>query len=292
MTQKFDYSRFTDWLQDEGKSEKTLSAYESDLGIFIAFFEELCGEAFAPELVTGQDLRKFQEESRNVSPATWNRRLVSLRLYFRFCKQIKLIRFDPMERAGLHRRKQQKAAPKGLNRTDFARLMRTVEQDLNTARTDNQRRLAVRNRAMFGVLAYGALRVSEACELRRSDLLLGQRKGKIVVAHGKGDKQGDVCIGREGRLMMRDWLEIHQDENVFDGLSTRQVERWLADVGQRAGVYVTPHMLRHTAIRRVLVSSGFDLALTQQFARHERGDQTMLYALPQEDEIALAVENL
>lgn len=286
----FDLAPFEAWLSEKGRSEKTLSAYVSDLGVFAAFFEELCGEGFSSELVTSADLRKFQAHSQDSSPATWNRRLVSLNLFFRFCMETKLITFNPMERAGLRHRKQQKAAPRGLNRNDFARLMRTVEQDLNAAKTDNQRRLAIRNRALFGALAYGALRVSEACELRRTNLLLGERKGTIRVEHGKGDKRGDVALGREGRLMMQDWLEIHQEEDVFEGISTRQVERWLADVGQRAGVYVTPHMLRHTAIRRVFVSSGFDLALTQQFARHERGEQTQRYALPQEDEIAQVVE--
>ena len=289
----FDLSSFAEWLLEEGRSQKTIQAYQSDLGIFIAFFAEICAEAFSPELVTAQDLRKFREHSRELKSATWNRRLISLRLYFRFCKEKKLIRFNPMDRAGLHRREKQKAAPKSLSRNDFARLARVIDQDLNTARTENQRRLALRNRAMFGVMAYGALRVGEVHELRASHLLLSDRKGKIHVAHGKRDKEGDVNLGREGRIMINDWLEIHEDDaDLFDGVSVRQVQRWLAEVGQRAGVHVTPHMLRHTAIRNVMVASGFDLALTQQFARHSRGDQTLRYALPQEEEIERVVENL
>jgi len=289
---RLDLSPFVEWLMEDGCSAKTVSAYASDMRIFAGFFEETCGEAFSPELVTAQDLRKFQEHSRDQKSATWNRRLVSLRLYFRFCKEKKLIRFNPMDRAGLHRREKQKEAPRSLNRNDFARLARVIDQDLNAARTENQRKLALRNRAMFGVMAYGALRVGEVHELRASHLLLSDRKGKIHVSHGKGDKEGDVNLGREGRIMINDWLEIHEDDDLFDGVCVRQVQRWLADVGQRAGVHVTPHMLRHTAIRNVMVASGFDLALTQQFARHSRGEQTMRYALPQEEEIERVVENL
>jgi len=296
----YDLSSFADWLLINGKnggshSPKSIKAYCSDLRGFIQWFLEHTGQEFAPELVTSQDLRAyahFSNEIQHVKAATWNRRFNALCWFFKFALQEGLIKFNPFDKAGLRTRSIQEAPPKSLNKSDYARVLRVVEQSINTARTGNQRRMAIRNRAMFALMACAGVRVGELCALRPSNLLLSDRKGHVAVEHGKGDKEGDVALGREARLAISDWLQINPDEILFDGLTSRQVERIVADFGQRAGVQLTPHMLRHTFVYRALEISGGNLALVKDLARHNRIDQTARYAKPHREDLEAAVENL
>jgi integrase/recombinase XerC len=295
----FDLSSFAEWLLINGKrgghSQKSIAAYCSDLRGFMQWFNGHTGQSFAPELVIPQDLRAydhFSNEIQHVRAATWNRRFNALAAFFQFATQEGLIVSNPFNKSGLRTRSVQEAPPKSLNKSDYARVLRVVEQSVNVSRTGNQRRMAIRNRAMFALLVYAGVRVGELCELRPANLLLSDRKGHVAVEHGKGDKEGDVPLAREARLAIADWLQINPDEVLFDGLTSRQVQRIIADYGQRAGVQLTPHMLRHTFVYRALEMSGGNLALVKDLARHNRIDQTARYAKPHREDLEAAVENL
>jgi len=286
---------FKDYLEEKGNSEKTIKAYCSDIRGFVRFFEIHSRQEFAPELVIPKDLRAYDVESnqvKRVKASTWNRRFNALAVFFQFAFEKKLIFSNPFDKAGLKPRKKQKEAPKSLCKNDFARVERLVEQQVNTARTSNQRRLAIRNRAMFALMSDAGLRVGELCELRASDLLLSDRKGRVDVEHGKGDKEGSVPLSREARLAVGEWLELVGDGLLFDGITERQVQRWCHEIGELAGVVMTPHTLRHTFVYRVLEITGGNLSMAKELARHNRVEQTARYALPHEEDKQRAVENL
>lgn len=295
----FDLSSFAEWLLINGKrgghSKKSIKAYCSDLHGFIQWFPVHTGQQFAPELVIAPDLRAydhFSNEIQHVRAATWNRRFAALAAFFQFATQQKLIISNPFDKSGLRTRSIQEAPPKSLNKSDYARVLRVVEQSINLARTGNQRRMAIRNRAMFALMNYAGVRVGELCALRPANLLLSDRKGRVDIEHGKGNKEADVPLAREARLAVSEWLQINSDEVLFDGLTERQVQRIIADIGQRAGVKLTPHVLRHTFVYRTLEITGGNLVMTQELARHNRADQTAHYAKPHQEDKERAVENL
>jgi integrase len=297
-------STFRAWLQVHGKkcqghAEKSIASAISDLHVLIRFFEKFTGESFSPDKVISRDLRAFENASNfgydgdaPVAPATWNRRFNSLKLFFECMMDEGVISSNVFEMAGLRERRKQEESPRSLSRPDYARVCRAVEQTVNMAHTDTQRRLAIRDRAMFALMANAALRVGELCALRRSHLLLSDRKGVVKVWHGKGDKDGEVCLSREARYMVSDWLKINDQDLLFDGITERQVQRYCEKISKLSGVKFTPHVLRHTAIRNVWISTDGDQAITKTFARHSNVQQTLRYAMPHQEDMQRAVENL
>lgn len=280
-----------------GRSIKTREAFNSAIRVFVRFFEKHSGETFSPELVIARDLRAFASYSNEgygsekpVAPATWNLRFNALSAFFAFLMAEGLVEFNQFERSGLHERKKQEEAPRSLPKSDYAKVLRAVEQDVMMAKTEKQKRDALRNRAMFYVMAGGALRLGELCALAPHNLLLSDRKGAVMIEHGKGDKAGKVPLAREARLAVADWLAVNDGPLLFDGISKRQVQRYCQRISELSGVKFTPHTLRHTAIRSVWVSSGGDASLTMSFARHKNVGQTMRYAMPQQEDIERAVE--
>jgi site-specific recombinase XerD len=289
---------FASWLANNGKNgqghaEKSISAHISDLRVFIRWFEDHNRDEFSPVKITSIDLRAFAEESMmNSSAATWNRRRASLALFCEFCMNKGLIVFSPFQ--GIPRMAIPARTPKSLNKNDKHAFLRTVETAVNSAKTDRQRFLAVRNRAFISLLIYAGVRVGEVCELRRKDLLLTDRKGEILIRDGKGHKQETIPLGREGRIAVSQWLNLSPaGEYVFGDLTPRQIERIVKELGQQAGLdrVVTPHSCRHTFVYNVLAET-HNLPLAQKLARHARIQTTAGYAAPHDDDCAAAVENL
>lgn len=289
--------QFSTWLANNGKyghghSQKSISAYLSDLHGFIKWFESFTWQKFAPELVISKDLHAYFDHStqiERVAAATWNRRRISLALFCQFAVAEKLVEYNPFQ--GVPIKEKQQSAPLSLNKSDYLALLRQVERAANTANTDHQRRLAIRNRAMISLMVYAGLRVGELCALHTSDLLLSDRKGEVRVMDGKGNKSGTVPLGREARMAVAEWLKIFGGEMLFDGITERQVQRVVAEIGGLAGLEIHPHMLRHTFVYNALQQSG-NLVIAQQLARHNRIDQTARYAMPHRDDLERAVENL
>lgn len=289
--------QFSAWLaahgkQDHGHSAKSISAYLSDIRVFSRWFEEHARQDFSPELITSQDLRvyfTYSTQEERVSASTWNRRRISLALFCQFALAEGLVAYNPFQ--GIDTKEKQKCAPKSLNKTDYLALIRRSEQAVNTAQSEHQRRLAIRNRAMISLMFYAGLRVGELCALRISDLQISERKGEVEIINGKGNKDGSVPLGREARIAVSEWLKISAGEFVFSGITERQVQRIVAELGKQAGLQIHPHMLRHTFVYNVLQQTG-NLVIAQQLARHSRIEQTARYAMPHQDDLMRAVENL
>ncbi len=289
---------FSTWLEEtgnrgHGRSEKTIRAYISDLRLFVAWFKDHTGQPFAPELITSQDLRAyftFSTQQERVAATTWNRRRISLAAFCDYAHTTGLTVYNPFQ--GVPVKEKQKAAPLSLNKSDYSKQMRLVEQAVNTAKTDKQRRLAIRNRAMIGLMIYAGLRVGELCALRRSDLLLTERKGLVKIVDGKRHKEAFVPLGREARIAIAEWLKICQDDRIFS-VTERQAQRMVKEFGKAAGLNnLHPHVLRHTFVYNVLQQSGGNLALAKELARHSRIDQTAWYAMPHQEDLMRVVENL
>ncbi|PKN97973.1 MAG: hypothetical protein CVU42_13705 [Chloroflexi bacterium HGW-Chloroflexi-4] len=291
----YDLDLFSDYLEEKGNSEKTIETYCSQIRGFIHFFSDTTGQAFAPEMVIPKDLRSYQHESNQVEhckAATWNLRFNALAAFFKFASEKKLVYVNPFEKAGLELRKKQKEAPRSLDRNDFARVERAIELRVNVSKTETQRRRAIRDRAMFSLLAYAGLRVGELVELRPSNLLMGERKGRVDIEHGKGNKEGSVPLAREARVAISEWLALNGDGELFDGITERQVQHFCEEISAISGVKFTPHTLRHTFVYRVLAATGGNLSMAKELARHNRLEQTQRYGLPHEEDKQRAVENL
>lgn len=292
---------FQRWLELDGRTEKTVSAYLSDLGRYAAWFEAVNGQAFEPGLVTSIDLRAYREHSlkdEQVKPATWNRRRISLAKFCQWGRAAGFLSYDPFQ--GVAEAEEDELSPRWLEASEYSRVMRQVERDVNGAKTAFGTNQALRDQAIVALMAYAGLRVSELVALDVRDLELTPRKGRVIVRLGKGQKRREIPLGAEARRSVAAWLSVRGEcsgsEPVFTGkgtdrLTSRQVERIVKEVGRLAGVDLSPHPLRHTFAKR-MVDKGTPLTIVQDLLGHSRLDTTRRYILPGWADKENAVERL
>lgn len=278
----------------QGKSKNTLDAYLSDLKAFVEWFLLTNGEAFRPELLNNFDLRAFRTaslEAYRVSPATWNRRRASLRVFCEWSRVQGWVSYDVMD--GVLGVEAEELAPHWLEKNEFARLMRQLEINLNAANTQGRRDRAVRDAALVAVMVFGGLRESEAAALLAMDVTLSERAGKLSVRLSKGEKSREVPLNSEARRWLGAWLAILKPENgvtpVFE-ISTRMIQDRVADLGKEAGISeLTPHRLRHTCAKR-MIDGGAQLTAVQKILGHAKLETTARYTMAGWEDLESAVE--
>lgn len=290
---------FRSYLQGKAKSERTIAAYTADVRSFASWFERENRQAFAVELLTSFDLqayRRFSLEEEQVSPATWNRRRVSLIVLASWAREIGAISYDPT--ADLKAKETVQAAPRWLTAKEFGQFMRAVERSVNAAKTETARRQALRDQALVALMVYAGLREGEVCSLTTTDLELSERKGRVLVRRGKGDKQRSVPLNEAARRALRAWLDVHTATvgPLFIGksgsvLETRGVQRRVAELGRLAGVDVTPHQLRHTFAKRCLDKGG-QLTEVRDLLGHARLETTARYVKPGWEDLVSTVDRI
>ena len=293
---------FRDFLESQGRAQNTVQAYCRDLQVYARWYEATNKEPFSPGKLVAPDLREWRNHSINVekvNPATWNRRRISLIVFANWCIQEVFIQGDPLQ--GVNPMAIVELPPYWLNPDEFRRVRRHMDIAINTANTELQRNTAIRDRAINSLMLYAGLRVSEVVNLHQIDLLLREKSGHVNVRCGKGDKSAlEIPLGKEARLALQAWLDIHQQEDdlLFEGLSARQIQRSVSDLGVAAKLDapLTPHRFRHTYIRRLSVDDegkpvnpGSWVAF---LARHSTRRTTERYYQASRDDHQRMVENM
>ncbi|ASJ11038.1 recombinase XerC [Thermococcus sp. P6] len=189
----------------------------------------------------------------------------ALRSYFRFEG------YDD-EAEKLKPPKAPKSLPKALTKKETKKLLSVIPETKK------------RDRLIF-LLLYGAgLRVSELCNLKRSDVDF--ERSLIVVRGGKGAKDRVVPVSEVLMEAIKSYLGTRDDSSEYlivedrrrrkDGISPKTVWYLLRKYGERAGVRVTPHMLRHSFATHML-ENGVDIRVIQEFLGHSNLSTTQVY---------------
>ena len=288
-TQASLFRTFEDYLRSQDRADKTIRSYLTDLQLFAEWLSETRGEVFAPKSVTPTDLREYRSYLLNVkrqSPATINRRLVTLRIFSRWSVQQQFMLSDPT--IGIKAVKEVPQAPRWLDRKEQYALRRAAERDGDT-----------RNLAIILLLLNTGLRVSEVAGLKLSDITLSERKGEVMV-RGKGTKVRTVPLNADVRRALREYLAKRPQANhdaVFvnqkgEPLGRLGIEYQVATLGRLAGLeHVTPHMLRHSFAKN-LVDQSISLDQVAALLGHRSLTTTARYTLPSQQDLARAVETL
>lgn len=295
----------TDWrgefisaLEAQGCSRGTLRSYLQDVASFERWFEATNGQPFSPELITGVDLRAFREfQVRSVAPATWNRRRSTLRKLCEWAISSGALPYDPFQ--GVERMEQSEPAPRWLSDAEYHRLVRQMELAVNGATTDHWRWQAVRDQAIVTLMLHAGLREAEVCALDWDDVTISERKGRVIVRRGKGDKRREIPLNVEARRAIRLWREISDGAGaMFVGkgggrISTRLVQNRVKVLRTAAGLgdEATPHALRHTFAKRLL-DGGAPLTVVSKLLGHSRLETTARYVQPGWDDFEQGVEKL
>jgi integrase len=156
------------------------------------------------------------------------------------------------------------------------------EARLSQAKGSHQVRDALLDRALFYLFWQSGLRLAEVEELRLEDLDLAGRK--LSVRNGKGLKDRTVYLTDTtvqalcAYLAMRgvgssDHVFLYRNQAIKKDLTHSRLKA----AGERVGVKVYPHRLRHTTATQLL-NAGCPVTSIQKFLGHKKLNTTMIYA--------------
>lgn len=274
---------------ERGLSANTLSAYATDLRLFVAFLEARCGiERFA--LVTREHIAAFLEDQRlqGMRATTRARRLIAVKVLFGFlCAEGSVPSDVTAVMASPGKGRQ---LPRTLSESEVARLLRSVAGD--TA-------YEVRDRCMLELFYACGLRVSEVTALRVADVRLEEG---VVRCVGKGDRQRVIPMGAEAGRWLRRYLEEARPR-FTRGRGAPEASLFLTQQGKpftRQGVFVmlvkraraaqigsalSPHVLRHCFASHLL-SRGAQIRAIQEMLGHADIATTQVYTHVDEGHVA------
>lgn len=250
-------AEFETYLDLEGKSPNTVRMYSYYIRRYLEWGGKLNSRSALRFLAR---LRKEGYSNKSL-----NLVVQALRSYFRF-------EGAEEEAEKLKPPKVPRSLPKALTREEVRKLLSVIPP---TRRRD---RLIV-------LLLYGAgLRVSELCNLKKRDVDL--ENGLIIVRGGKGAKDRVVPIPGFLSAEVESYLQTRSDSSEYllveerrkdkDRLSPKTVWYLLRKYGERAGVEVTPHRLRHSFATHML-ESGVDIRAIQELLGHSNLSTTQIY---------------
>ena len=183
---------------ERGLSRNTLEAYRTDLQQFGVWLDENGHSAlevahtqlteFIGQLGTGE-----RGKGKAVAPATVQRKVACLRSFYRHLRREEILDHDPT--AELRAPPSAHKLPQVLSRAQVKRL-------LEAPRGTEPR--ALRDRALLELMYACGLRASEAIGLEVADVDL---EDGVLRAHGKGNKERVVPVGREAVSAVRTYVE-------------------------------------------------------------------------------------
>ncbi len=285
------------WLEDRDRGNRTVQAYRGDLSQFRIWFEARNGEVWDASRVTSLDVREWRRGLLEVcSPATVNRKLSALSSFFRWGVEDGLLVGSPM--VCIEHVKQQRSAPRWLERAEQRRVVRALEIAVQGAQSERARWRALRDRAMVMLMLHAGLRVAEVAGARMTSLVLRSRSGVLTI-EGKGGKWRTVPLNASVRKALRSWLDVRSGEGdaIFEsqkglGIDAASVWRRVHRIGEQAGVEgLTPHRFRHS-FAKGLVDAGVGLPTVAELLGHSRLQTTMIYTRPGARDLADAVERV
>lgn len=272
---------FIDYLKFERNySPRTLKNYEDDLKAFKKFFKDL-DTTLEWDTLDADVVRDWMVSMMDAGQAATsvNRRLSSLRTFYRFLLKRKMVKNDPVR--GIQGPKKKKPLPVFVRESEMDRLL-----DGNYFRDDFEGK---RDRLIIDMFYSTGMRLSELTGLDVGDVDLMTGSVKVT---GKRNKQRLIPFGEELKRMLEEYLGERQNlEKSVSGISLalfvdkkggrlQNIQVWrlvryylgmVSTVSKRS-----PHVLRHTFATSML-NHHADLESLKELLGHESISTTEIY---------------
>lgn len=259
---------------ESGLSDRTLSAYGSDLEVYLSHLESkgvdtaaaISREHLLDHLIL---LRRNGLTARSAA-----RHLSAIRRFHRFLREEGVADRDPTE--GFDSPRAVRALPHVLSQAQIEDIL---------VIPDASKPEGARDAALLELFYSCGLRISELANLALREVSL--EEGAVRV-RGKGAKVRLIPLGRQAAERIRHWLELRdqwplRDDALFvtrrgRRMSRTSVWRVVKRHARAAGVSlnVTPHMLRHSFATHLL-DHGADLRAVQEMLGHADISTTQIY---------------
>jgi len=263
--------KFKNYLEAEKKySILTVSAYTKDLEEFKDFIES-----------TGTSLNKNIEytfirnwivflSKNKISPNSINRKVSSIKAYFKFLVNIKEIKKSPLRNHTSLRTKSKVVNP--LNETEMKevfKLFKTSEKELT------------RDSMIIDILYSTGLRRAELINLKKSDIYFDDQVIKVL---GKRNKERLVPMlpGLLKKLKLYSknleedsfLLQSKNGNKISPSTIYRVVNKYLRSISTKTKI--SPHVLRHTFATHIL-NNGADINSIKEILGHKSLASTQIY---------------
>jgi site-specific recombinase XerD len=178
--------------------------------------------------------------------------------------------------------KEPDCLPRFLTDEQICRVRAELEARVEQARTPVQQRDALLDRAAFYLMWQAGLRLAEVEALAVTDVDLGGRNLMVRDGKGRADRMvylTDRAVSSLQAYLARrgmggsDHIFLYRHRSVRKDLFQARLKA----TGQRVGVKVSPHRLRHTYATQLL-NAGCPVTSIQKLMGHRHLSTTMIYA--------------
>ena len=266
-------SEFLDSLKSERNlSKNTIESYCSDLTQFCNFLAD--SDIDSVQDVSYDDIRKYCNSIAHLTSATVQRKLSSLKQFYKFLVLENIIKSDPTK--NILRPKSRRELPKIITVDNVKSLFDAIDAlpDLEAYRT----------RLIFMLLYGCGLRVSELITLKPNFV-----EGNFIRIYGKGSKERITPISPKiitcfleyvsiNKLKNTQWL-FPSPNNPSKHISRQRVFQIIKKVAVDAGLQydaLSPHVLRHAFATHILTNGG-DLLSVKNMLGHKSISTTEIY---------------
>lgn len=280
--------RFIRYIQFEKRySPHTVYAYQSDLNQFISFVnnpDKLIQQpepvVTHPSQITHHHIRNWMVQLMNeqIVARSVNRKIATLRKYFKFLLQEGVITVNPASKINTPK------APKNLPVI--------VEDTKLTQMLDNGNIFTedfpgMRDKLVIEMLFGTGMRLSELLGVKEADINLYESTVKVL---GKRNKERIIPVNRELKALTGAYLELKKNQNFCNNSLTLIVTdkgneaypKLIYLIVQKYLSYIStqdkksPHVLRHT-FATSLLNRGADLNAIKELLGHANLSATQIY---------------
>ena len=287
---------------DRAYSPLTVKEYEHDLKLLYKYLtnEFDFEEDFTISEITKYEISEFLSDivlSYDNSAVTRNRKLYSIRSFFKFLQKREYIEKNPTITIESSKTRTT-AEPIYMKIKEAKKYIETIkEADL----LNKERDLAI-----VKLFLYAGLRVSELVELNLEDI---NYEDKSIKFYGKGNKERYVPLHSDTIEAIKNYLPIRNGIEIKDKdaekalflstrgnrISARSIQLFVKKYAKKAGIKnaskITPHKLRHT-FATILYHNTKDIKVLQDLLGHSNISTTQIYTHTDQKQKKEAIDEL
>ena len=269
-------------------AKNTVASYENDLSEFAKFI----GNSDFLDLNVSEFKKYVSYLSKNFSPSSHSRKLSSVKNFFLYLYDLKLVKNTPIDFIDFP--KLPKKIPKFLSESEVNNLIKKSYEDKSFK--------GLRTTLLIEILYATGIRVSELVGISLGDI---SDNYSSIVIRGKGGEQRIVPLFGKVKTVLKRYLGflnqlkrptkslfLFPSNSKFGHLTRNRFFQILKNLGKEIHLdlnRISPHVLRHSFASHLL-SRGVDLRIIQESLGHKDISTTQIYTHIQSSKLRKILE--
>ena len=277
---------FKMYLKSKDKTDNTIASYVRDIQEFVYWYNVKSNNASLTDIIE-LDVVDYKKHLQNtgLKVTSINRKLSSINAFLEWMYSNNYI--------------QDSIKIKTIKNGDTIQFKALTDRELWALRKEVHRGKNKLHICILEILLNTGIRVSELCNIKLQDIQLSPRKGTLTV-YGKGNKVRTIPLNVDVCKAIRDYLAVRKDIKGNDYLLIGQrgelkrnaIYLILKKYGNRIGVKISPHKLRHTLGYKLIRNPEVQITTIKDILGHERLETVMIYTQTTEEDKQKALEHI